>query len=364
MPPQLINDFLGGFAHYIFSVFSLVRRSWAETMWFAESFRYDKEREETIDFIRNACIQQLNGELGDKAESHLRRFLLRLPANVGPAPMVRISTSIRPSRNVSGGEEETSAGKIVFSIDVAPFKANGWGWHNSEPVKLLFDRVGAPFMALSVPFLIRYAARRYTGISKLEIENHYGEDAFVGISLQDTLKPFADAGHWKASLKEITVDNFDLSLDDDSIEFETYPESLEVVKIMFPMAASKRNMHSTLFKMMARSRCLKEADAFGHCGVLSPLAVQCFCDLMLKTTKFCDGSRYEPRIWSNFHHTIVPWFQLYLYVSTRNTDAMQKTLSAGCIHDDSGMALPHGWSSSNADQVLAVVYHFSVLARF
>jgi hypothetical protein len=155
MPPQLIDNFLVGFANG----FALVRWSWAETMRFAEFFWYEKEREETIDFIRNACIQQLNGELGDKAESHLRWFLLRLPANVGPAPMVRIrSASIRPRGNVSGGEEETSAGKIAFSISVLPFSANGWGWHHSES-ELHFDRVGAPFMALSVPFLIRYAAR-------------------------------------------------------------------------------------------------------------------------------------------------------------------------------------------------------------
>jgi hypothetical protein len=366
MPPHLINYFQDGFElSGCVSVLGILSRlSWDETLCFAKSFLYDKYREDTIDFIRNACIQQLNVKLGGEAESHLRRFLLRLPpANVGPAPMVRIRARNRPNRDIPNSDEDTSAGKIDFSINVQPFNANGWGWLDSEPITLEFDRlVGSRLMALCLPFFIRYVARRYTGIYKLEIQNEYGEDAFVGISLQDILKPFA--GHWKVSLKEISVHNFDLSLDDDIIDFETYTESLEVVWISFFTAASKNNMHSTLFKLMLHSRCLKEADGFGHCGVLSPLAVQCFCDLMLKTTKFCDRSRYEPRAWNNYHHTIAPWFPLYIHVSAVNTDAMQKTLSAGCIHNDSGMALPRHWSSSNAEQTLAVVYHFSVLARF
>jgi hypothetical protein len=364
MPPHLLNHFQDGFElSGCVSVLGILSRlSWDETLCFAKSFLYDKEREDTIDFIRNACIQQLNVKLGDEAESHLRWFLLRLPpsANVGPALRVTISARNRPNRDVPNGDEETSAGKIEFSIDVQPFNAHGWGLLGSS---LDFDRlIGSRVMALCLPFLIRYVARRYAGISKLEIQNDYGEDAFVGISLQEILKPFA--AHWKVSLKEICVHNFDLSLDDDSIEFETYPESLEVVKIIFPMAASKNNMHSTLFKLMLHSRCLKETYGLGHCGVLSPLAVQCFCDLMLKTTKSCDRSRYEPWAWEHYHHTIAPWFPLYIYVSAANTDAMQKTLSAGCIHNDSGMALPHHWSRSNAEQTLAVVYHSSVLARF
>jgi hypothetical protein len=240
MPPHLLNHFQDGFElSGCVSVLGILSRlSWDETLCFARSFLYDKEREDTIDFIRNACIHQLNVKLGDEAESHLRWFLLRLPPspNVGPALRVTISARNRPNRDVPNGDEETSAGKIEFSIDVQPFNANGWGWLGSS---LDFDRlIGSRVMAVCLPSLIRYVARRYAGIYKLEIRNDYGEDAFMGVSLQDILKPFA--GHWKVSLKEIFVHNFDLFLDDDGIEFETYPESLEVVKIIFSTAASKK----------------------------------------------------------------------------------------------------------------------------
>jgi hypothetical protein len=227
MPPHLLNYFQDGFElSGCVSVLGILSRlSWDETICFAKSFLYDKEREDTIDFIRNVCIQQLNVKLGDEAEYHLRWFLLRLPpsANVGPAPRVTISAYNRPYPDVPNGDEDTSAGKIEVSIDVQPFNAtNGWGWLG---LGLDFDRlVGSRGMALCLPFLIRYVARRYAGIYKLEINNDYGEDAFVGISLQDILKPFA--GHWKVSLKEICVRNFNLSFDDDSIEFETSEESV------------------------------------------------------------------------------------------------------------------------------------------
>ena len=133
MPPHLLNYFQDGFElSGCVSVLGILSRlSWDETICFAKSFLYDKEREDTIDFIRNVCIQQLNVKLGDEAEYHLRWFLLRLPpsANVGPAPRVTISAYNRPYPDVPNGDEDTSAGKIEVSIDVQPFNAtNGWGW--------------------------------------------------------------------------------------------------------------------------------------------------------------------------------------------------------------------------------------------
>lgn len=345
----------------MFSAKGFATHQWHNASCFIRSLRHDTEIEETLDLIRNAHMHQLNVALTGELESHLRQFLLRLPENVGLTQLVAISAFI--VHPVAGdGDEQTATEDMTFTIMIRR-DYRSWG-SDAKSTSLQCDRnIGAPLL---VPLLIRHVARRYTGVHYLDVTNdvYHDTDAFGGVTLQDILKPFADAGHWKTTLKEIVVKHFDLSLDNDNVEFQTYPESLESVHIAFPSTNSKRDMHSTLFKMMLHSHCLKAADGCGHCGVLSPLAVQCLCELMLKTTKSCDTSRASRHEW-DFYHCIAPWFPLYPYVIAKNRDAIQKELSRGCI-TGSGMELsyPQRFGKTYAEETVAMVYHFAVLSRF
>lgn len=115
--------------------------------------------------------------------------------------------------------------KACFTFTVRVYRAGSFA---RTPIRIAYECNSSCIMNRLNIIFIGYIAKRYTNIEKLVLEDNKSSS---GLQLQQLLKPFADAGHWKTSLKWLFVRYFNVSEGDESQVLKSYPENLETMII-------------------------------------------------------------------------------------------------------------------------------------
>lgn len=334
--------------------------AWRNATAFGRSLLPDKEMDATVREIVREIRRKL-GAPGTPADANVyRKFLLFLPP---PAPSQGVVIRARYATSKEGETPVQFPVQLSISISKAARRGGRYrvpfaGDFEDTEIRLLSPSV----LAAVLPEILRFIAMRYKDIVVLEIGNSSSLqefDCFGEISLKNLLRPFAEAGHWKTSLKSLVIRDENLWLDDDATDLPSYPEMVEVVINDF-RHDGKNDAKSTLFQIMAKSNCLTRPDAFGHCGKLTPRAVHWYCEMLLKHTPFRQDYSRGPHT-----HHIVLWGEFHLYVSAQNQAEVEATLKTGEFFD-SGVDRLFSDDGRDAREMrtLAMAYHYSALRRF